>query len=327
MIQRSSSSAGKSARKVPANRPGEHEMDRPVDPGGRPVVVVLGPGRSGTSLCAKILGRLGIRMEATLQRANEMNPDGYFEDARLDDINKRLLKKLAPVPGLGPLEAFAPALIADEEKELFAHIKERAFAEPEIWGFKNPRTSLLLPFYRRAFKAVGIVPRYVFCARAPGAVAESLREEAANTSRETAERVYFMRSFLALRDCAANCHVIHYERLLKDPVVQIERLWTHVRVGDAPCPLSVKDREELVDFKLNRSALRAKPVTNPLAGRIGKLLDSMEGTEFDRDAVLSELREINGIHSVYQAWLDHADQAGRQSEQDFAPHRGFAGRD
>lgn len=274
-----------------------------ADRAGRRIIVILGSGRSGTSLCAKILGRLGIRMEATLQRPNEMNPEGYFEDGRLVEINKRLLGKLAPVPGSGP-RGDAAAKVGPEMRELREHLKKHAFSAPEIWGFKDPRVSLLLPFYRRAFQAVGVVPRYVFCARAPGAVVESL-QQAGTRSRAFYEQVYFMRSFLALRDSAANCHVIHYERLLEDPVGQISKLWAYV--GDeSPTPLTPEECEALVDKKLNRSQLRAAPVSNPLAARMGVLIDGMEGNELDRDAVFAELREIDAIHSAYQVWVDSA---------------------
>ena len=275
---------------------------------GRRVVVVLGSGRSGTSLCAKILGQLGIRMEVTLQRPNEMNPEGYFEDAQLHDLNRRMLERVAAVDGLGPRSDYQRSLIAAEQRELKNHLSERAFAEPTTWGFKHPRTSLLLPIYRRAFQALGIVPRYVFCARDPGAIAESLHEATGNPL-DFCEQVYFVRSFLALRDCAANCHVVHYERLLADPVEQVERLWRHVGDEGTPVPLSPEERAALVDPGLNRSGLRARAVSNPLAARIGALLDGMEGTAFDRDAVRAELREIDAIHAGYGLWLGRAARA------------------
>lgn len=280
-------------------------------------VVILGSGRSGTSLCAKILDHLGIAMETTLQRPNEMNPEGYFEDARLVEINRRLLEKLAPVAGVAPRTDFTVAEIRPEMQDLRAHLKERSAAASGTWGFKDPRVSMLLPIYRRAFQAVGIVPRYVFCARAADAVVESLQQAASN-SRAFHEQLYFMRTFLALRDCAANCHVIHYERLLESPADQIGQLWAYVGEDGASCPLSRQECETLVDPKLNRSSLQARPVSNPLARRMGALLEGMEGNAFDRDAVLEELQDLDSVYSTYQVWIDRAAGAIRTMQSQAA---------
>ena len=272
-------------------------------------MVILGPGRSGTSLCAKILGHLGINIEDSLRRANEMNPEGYFEDATLVGINKRLVAKLVPVPGLGPLENYDQSLISPEVKELRTHLAERTTNRSQMWGFKDPRVSLLLPIYRRAFQSVGIVPTYVFCARRPELVVESLHQ-ADNVSRDTAEQIYFVRSFLALRDCSANAHIVHYERLLADPEGEIDDLWRHVGDQTASCPISEVEKAGLVEPKFNRSELRAVPIRNPMAVRIATLLERMVGSDFDRTAVLSELREIDAIHGVYQACFDRARRGG-----------------
>ncbi|KAA9005051.1 hypothetical protein [Histidinibacterium aquaticum] len=267
------------------------------------VVVILGSGRSGTSLCAKILSRLGIAMETTLHRPNEMNPEGYFEDAQLVEINKRLLAKLAPVSGVAPRSDVADAEIGSEMRELRAHLKERTLASHNVWGFKDPRVSMLLPLYRRAFQAEGIVPNYIFCARSAGAVVESLMQ-ASGKSRELCEQMYFSRTFLALRDSAANCYVLHYEKLLESPSTQIGALWTYVGEKHKPSPIDDKQCENLVEKKYNRSSLMAQKITNPLACRMEALIENMEGTQFNRDSVLEELREIGLINSGYQAWID-----------------------
>ncbi|RYH01053.1 hypothetical protein EU805_15760 [Salipiger sp. IMCC34102] len=279
------------------------------------MVVVIGSGRSGTSLCAKILGRLGIDMEDTLNRANEMNPEGYFEDAKLVEINKSLISKLLPVPRMGPRETYPASLISAEVEELKQHFSDRISDDDRVWGFKDPRVSQFLPIYRQVFQSLGIVPVYVFCARSADAVVESIRQ-AGNGKRDVSEQIYFIRSFLALRDCAANAHVVHYEKLLSDPVGEIDALWQHVGEPGKPCPLSEADRADLVDERLNRSQLRAVPVTNPMALRIEALLDTMNGTDFDRDMVMSELREIDGIHSVYQSCLDRFIEIGKSEQKD-----------
>ncbi|WP_171127037.1 MULTISPECIES: hypothetical protein [unclassified Ruegeria] len=269
---------------------------------GNRAVVILGSGRSGTSLCAKILRELGVEMEKTLERPNEMNPEGYFEDRRLVEINKRILDKLGASLEFGPLGEIHRETISTELQDLRDHLADCSSAYPKLWGFKDPRVSLLLPVYRSAFQNVGIVPRYVFCARNAGSTVESLHQ-ATGRSREICEWTYFVRSYMALRDSAANCYVLHYEKLLKAPVEQIEKLWSYVGDDATPCPLSPEARERLVERKYNRSELRAQPVSNPLAGRIASLINELEGSKFNRDTVFAELREIDSINSAYELRL------------------------
>ena len=54
-------------------------------------VVVLGQRRSGTSMVAGILYKLGVPMDADI-RGDEMNPTGYFEDKEINGLSKWFMK-------------------------------------------------------------------------------------------------------------------------------------------------------------------------------------------------------------------------------------------
>jgi hypothetical protein len=58
--------------------------------------VILGAGRSGTSLAAGILSQAGYFMGENLYTADEGNPKGYFESWQLNSINEDLLAKTIP---------------------------------------------------------------------------------------------------------------------------------------------------------------------------------------------------------------------------------------
>ncbi|MFV0410935.1 MAG: hypothetical protein ACK5LJ_14930 [Paracoccus sp. (in: a-proteobacteria)] len=284
------------------NVPAEERM--PDEASARRVVVILGTGRSGTSLTAKILAAIGVRMETTLHRPNEMNPEGYFEDREVIAINQAILDKLSLAPPHIPaiLEDSRPA-IQPELDRLKAHLRASALSQDGIWGFKDPRVSTLLPIYRRIFQQLGLVPVFVYCARAPEAVVASLLD-ATPLNRQRAEQIYLTRSLMALRDSGAVCHVIHYEKLLADPLSRIDALSDFVWSGqDAPVRLSDEDKLALVDTRLNRSPLKAQPLANPLARRMGALIAGMDGTSYDRETVMAELQEIGAIHDGYCSWL------------------------
>ena len=57
--------------------------------------LILGSGRSGTSMAAGILARAGYFMGAELWPADIGNPKGYFEDREVNKINDELI---APAP-------------------------------------------------------------------------------------------------------------------------------------------------------------------------------------------------------------------------------------
>ncbi len=57
------------------------------------MVMVVGPGRSGTSVLASVLGELGYKIPQPEVPADETNPRGFGEPAWLVDFHKELLKK------------------------------------------------------------------------------------------------------------------------------------------------------------------------------------------------------------------------------------------
>jgi hypothetical protein len=61
-----------------------------MDNDSRRVVIVLGAGRSGTSLLMQILVGMGMQVSRNLIPANVSNPEGFFEDADFKDIQAEL---------------------------------------------------------------------------------------------------------------------------------------------------------------------------------------------------------------------------------------------
>ena len=59
-------------------------------------VIILGSGRSGTSLTAGLLASAGYWMGARLARPNPSNPKGFFEDREVNGINEELLRPVTP---------------------------------------------------------------------------------------------------------------------------------------------------------------------------------------------------------------------------------------
>ncbi|MBM4181393.1 MAG: sulfotransferase [Betaproteobacteria bacterium] len=177
----------------------------------RPVIVVLGAGRSGTSLLMQVLAALGMRVSPALIGAREDNPEGFYEDAGIVRIQADLMRALGAWP-YHPLPANwldAPATAA-AEIALRALLRERLGEAGGVWGFKDPRTASFLPLWQRIFSAEAIAPRYLLALREPDDILRSFMR-AYQASAPLAESVWLRRTCDALWHTQAACHVVHYE--------------------------------------------------------------------------------------------------------------------
>ena len=138
------------------------------------IVCVLGMHRSGTSLLTRLLNLLGVDLgpEEHLMAPNEYNSKGYWEHQPLTDLNDELLLRLGgswhEPPIFFPGWESAPTL-SDLRQRARALIRED-FAAAELWGWKDPRMCLTLPFWQRLLPAM----EYVICFRNPVDVARPL---------------------------------------------------------------------------------------------------------------------------------------------------------
>ena len=140
-------------------------------------IVVAGMHRSGTSLVASWLAAAGIDMGERLLPSDAGNPTGYFEDVAFLDLDRRMLQEAVPEgePGhrdwgwteSGRLDCGRFAAHRDEARELIARCAARGGA----WGWKDPRTTLLLDFWHELLPDAG----YLLLYRFPWEVADSMQ--------------------------------------------------------------------------------------------------------------------------------------------------------
>lgn len=104
----------------------------------RRVIVVLGTYRSGTSLTARILNRLGVGFgpASELVPANRHNPGGYFERTDLNDANTRLISSAGGSLAMPP----SPERIAANADETALQAVNLDWTpRARRWGLKDPR--------------------------------------------------------------------------------------------------------------------------------------------------------------------------------------------
>jgi hypothetical protein len=174
-------------------------------------------------MVAGLLQRCGLYLgpEHQLLGANSGNPDGHFEHRGFFRINEGLLKHLGgswdfpPSPksaweqddSLEGLRSDAKALVA-------------TFYGKLPWGWKEPRTTILLPFWR------SIVPqlRFVICVRSPLEAAKSL----AKRNKIPIEQgvVLWHRYMRAAIQDTESCprFFAYYDDFIADPEAQVQAL-------------------------------------------------------------------------------------------------------
>jgi hypothetical protein len=129
--------------------------------------------RSGTSVAARVVNLLGVPFgRGRLVPTTDANPFGHWESWALQDINNDLLCAFGG-NWAGP-PALAGGWDADPRAGQFIGPATEVWARAhstEPWLWKDPRTCLTLPFWRRA---VDLAPVVIFVSRHPLEVASSL---------------------------------------------------------------------------------------------------------------------------------------------------------
>lgn len=132
--------------------------------------------RSGTSFVASLLAAWGVRMGDRLLPADRGNPAGYFEDVEFLELNRRILAACTP-PEAGHRDwgwtesgSFDASFLPAYRNAATALVAERDRAGA-AWGWKDPRTSVLLDFWDEALGREG---RFLLLYRHPWGVADSM---------------------------------------------------------------------------------------------------------------------------------------------------------
>ena len=257
--------------------------DLPSRSAPRPVVVVLGSGRSGTSLLMQVLAALGMRVSEEMIEARRDNPRGFYEDAPIVRIQADLLRALGAWP-FHPLPAdWLEAPCTRSAAADLATVLGQRLAGEGLWGFKDPRTATFLPLWRQVFAAMNVTPRFVLALREPGSVIRSFMT-AYQADAATAEAVWLARTRDALWHTGAACHIVHYEDWFSrgEAVARRRARFTGLdpaRAGALP--------SGLLRPELDRAGGAGTALSSPPARALEAALAACRGDDFDRSRLLA----------------------------------------
>jgi hypothetical protein len=155
--------------------------------------LILGSGRSGTSMVAGALAGAGYFMGRRFHAADEGNPKGYFEDVEINALNDALLRQVVRfrppgflgdwlyprrIPGTqGWLARLPTSTRIHATPRLEARIRQFTATPPVC--FKDPRFCYTLPAWRCFLDD----PVYLCVFRHPGATARSIVTECGRDRR------------------------------------------------------------------------------------------------------------------------------------------------
>ena len=191
------------------------------------LIVVLGMHRSGTSAIARSLQVLGVELGGKLRPpVPGNNAKGFWEDLDINTINIEMLDSLG-----SDWHYLAPILPGDVDQLRQKGYLARAIqviqaktAIPGPFGFKDPRTAKLLPFWKEVFRHVDIPVQYVIAVRHPLSVAKSL-EKRDGFPLEKGYLLWLEHTLSILTGTAGEKRIlVDYDRLMRWPDAELARL-------------------------------------------------------------------------------------------------------
>jgi len=199
----------------------------------RPIVLVLGMHRSGTSLCSHLLSALGVDMADTIPGPGATsprleNPRGHWERWEIVEFHGRILR-LFNRDYFGrfhdfalPVAWWADPSVVQIRREIVAFLEKRM--GNGYFGFKDPRTVRLMPVWHQILNELKLVPRVVLCLRNPAQVARSLHardglDPEIGEYRWLVHMIDFFRYTSNFDFCT-----VEYEEWFNNPSANIEKL-------------------------------------------------------------------------------------------------------
>jgi hypothetical protein len=199
----------------------------------RPIVLVLGMHRSGTSLCSHLLSALGLDMADKIPGPGATsptpdNPRGHWERWEIVEFHDRILG-LFNRDYFGRFHDFAlPVAWWADPRVVLIRREIVAFLEKRMgngyFGFKDPRTVRLMPVWHQILNELKLSPKLVLCLRNPAHVARSLHARD-GLDPEIAEYRWLVHMIDFFRYTSNfDCCTVEYEEWFNNPSANFEKL-------------------------------------------------------------------------------------------------------
>ena len=278
-------------------------------------ICVLGMHRSGTSAVSRAINLLGVYIgeETRLIPPDEdINPKGYWEHQQINSIHEEILNALSRSwNDIYPMqEKWWEHKEINQYREQIIDLLKEEFSDKPLWGWKEPRTCLMIPLWNEIAAQLNIDINYLIVIRNPIDVANSLNKR---------DGLSLYESILLWQ--LYTLSALEYTKGYKRTVIQYDKLLTDWR----SCLVKISDtfdiawpenesslKEEMdgfLDINLRHSRSNLEDLTNlKIPGSIGEtyrlcLKAEMDSGFLDSDEFSTQVRKLLSDYEVYSLIL------------------------
>lgn len=271
----------------------------------RHLVLVVGVGRSGTSLLSGILGHIGFHIPQPEVEADDTNPRGFGEPRWVVDFHSRVLAQERVIVNDARPAAFGQIAEAARKRhdELSAWLGSH-FDEADDIVIKDPRTVWFLDLWRSCAAELGARTSFVTMLRHPAEIVASARKSYGPGVKAAARSAAWINVMLQTERTTRDAPraFVRYDALLADWVAEIRRVGMLL---DVPA-LAAVEREPAVDAFVDPTLHRHRSTWDDLdvPARVRDLAEEVwahvqasdqAALDADRDAYLLLYREAEAI--------------------------------
>jgi GT2 family glycosyltransferase/glycosyltransferase involved in cell wall biosynthesis len=194
-------------------------------------ICIAGAHRSGTSMLTRLLHTCGLYLgpENALMPAQPDNPEGFWEHLGFVALNDELLNELGGAWDLPPKagENFANPRL--DPLRLKGQLLIEGFDSAGLWGWKDPRNSLTLPFWQDLLPGL----KTLIIVRNPLEVAYSMRERN-GTSYSFGLRLWEIYNRRVIETASEQERLVtHYDFFFENAETELRRIAQFIGLPDA----------------------------------------------------------------------------------------------
>ncbi|MFS3127230.1 sulfotransferase family protein [Nocardioides sp. Bht2] len=220
----------------------------------RSLLLVVGPGRSGTSSMAGALSASGFTAPGASE-GNRTNPKGFFEPRWMVDLHKELLRRSGMIALDPDPEGLELASVPSSRTAVRAEVREwlaARFEESPRLVLKDPRLIWFLDLWTQTARDLGVEPTSVFMLRHPAEVTAS-RSTYYDARDVAAVAGWINVATLTERSTRTSRSIVHYPDLLADWRSQFTRIGRDAGIAfDPAIEVSPHPVDDLLDPALRR---------------------------------------------------------------------------
>jgi hypothetical protein len=219
------------------------------------LVLVVGVGRSGTSLLSGILGQLGFHIPQPEVQADDTNPRGFGEPRWVVDFHARILaEKRVTLNDSRPAAWQQMAEAADGARGELLEWLRGQLEEADDVVVKDPRTVWFLDVWRSCVEELGARTSFVTMLRHPAEIVASARRSYGPGLTEAGRSAAWINVTLQTEQATRDARrvFLHYDDLLADWVPEIRRLGEQLDVPRLASVDRVPEVDAFVDPTLHR---------------------------------------------------------------------------